>query len=240
MLTGLSALELGRIRVSVGYGSHKKGRLLSPIEIGTILRKACEQGASLEDCATAINLGASQVGRFLGILNLPHDIQHLIDWGGGKNFIGFTAAVELTRFKDVNDQRAVANSILTNGLTSKEVRQVGQLRVRSGRPICACVNEILGMRPRIEKRYVFVGTLCDQNIMETLHKLTQLERDAILKSIIESLELQGAFGRLGQQFFTLVGDERFDESMKKIGKENIEAQFQNKLKETIENVLPHS
>ena len=82
MLPGLSELELGRIRVSVGYGGHKKGRLLSPIEIGSIIRKACELGASIEDCAAAIKIGTSQVKRFLSILSIPHDIQHLVDWGG--------------------------------------------------------------------------------------------------------------------------------------------------------------
>ena len=30
MLTGLNALELGRLRMSVGYGTHKKGRWYSP------------------------------------------------------------------------------------------------------------------------------------------------------------------------------------------------------------------
>ena len=239
MLAGLSPLELGRLRMSVGYGSHKKGRLLSPIEIGFILQKACEQGASLDDCAAAIKIGTSQVGRFISILSLPQDIQHLVDWGAGNDFVGFSAAVELARLKDVDDQRAVARSILTDGLNSKEVRQVGQLRVRSGRTISACIKEILGMRPTIEKRYVFIGSLSDQNVEEALHKLTQMERDAILKSVVERLGVQGVSSRLGQRFFTLVGDKRFNEYMHNIGKENIEAQLQTQIKEAIENVLPN-
>ncbi len=238
MLAGLNALELGRIRMSVGYGSHKKGRLLSPIEIGSILRKACDQGASLSDCAAALNLSTSQVGRFLRILNLPCDIQHLVDWGAGKDFIGFSSAVELSRLKDVDDQRAVANSILTDGLNSKEVQQARQLRARSGRPICACIKEILGMRPTIEKRYVFIGSLGEQNVGAVLQKLTQIERNAVLKSVLEHLGFLGASGRLGQQLFTLVGDEKFNQSMNNIGKDGVERVLQTHILEAIRNVQP--
>ena len=56
MLAGLSALELGRLRMSVGYGTHKKGRPLSPIEVGTLLRNARNSGVSLKECADKINL----------------------------------------------------------------------------------------------------------------------------------------------------------------------------------------
>ena len=226
-------MELGRLRMSVGYGTHKKGRILSPIEVGSLLSKACKEGASLGDCATAIHLGKSQVSRFLQILNLPQDIQHLVDWGASKNFIGFSSAVELARLKDVDDQRAVANSILADGLNSKEVRQVGQLLTRSERPICECIKEVLCMRPTIEKRYVFIGSLVDQNVEKALLELTQMERDSILKLGIEHLGLKGASGRLGKRFFALVGNESFNESIKDIGKENIEARLRSHIAEFI-------
>ena len=88
MLAGLTALELGRLRMSVGYGTHKKGRPLSPVEVGSLLQKARAEGVSLEECARAIQLdGTGHIGRFLRILDLPNHIQHLIDWGSGKNFV---------------------------------------------------------------------------------------------------------------------------------------------------------
>ena len=236
MLVGLSALELGRLRMSVGYGTHKRGRPLSPIEVGLLLRRACDAGISLRDCAIAVNLdGTGHIGRFLRILALPHDLQHLVDWGAGKNFIGFSSAVELARLHNADDQRAVARSILADGLNSREVRQVGQLRVRSGRTIGECIKEILAMRPTIERRYVFIGSVVDQNVADALSELPQAKRDSILESGIKLLDIQGAIGRLGKRFFTLVGDERFNASMKKIGKENIEARLRNHISETVEN-----
>ena len=238
MLAGLSALELGRLRMSVGYGTHKKGRPLSPIEVGLLLQRARSEGVSLEECAKAIQLdGTGHIGRFLRILDLPNDIRHLIDWGSGKNFIGFTSAVELAKLKDAVAQRAVAEALLSNGLGSKEVRQVVQLRSRSGRDIEACVQEVLDMRPKIERRFVFVGSLASED-MKALEKLTQSVRDAILTSGIETLGLRSATGRMGSRFFTLVGNERFDASMREIGKENIEARLRAHISEAIENAQP--
>lgn len=90
------------------------------------------------------------------------------------------------------------------------------------------------MRPRIEKRYVFVGSVAAGSI-ERLERITQLARDAILKSGIEKLGLRGAAGRLGRRFFTLAGDERFNASMREVGRENIEEGLRLHIAEEIEN-----
>lgn len=238
MLVGLSALELGRLRMSVGYGTHKKGRPLSPIEVGSILQKARSEGLSLTECAKAIQLNsAGHTRRLLHVLNLPDDIRHLVDWGSGKHFVSFTSAVEMAALKDVDDQRAVAKAVLSDGLGSKEVRQVVQLRKRSGRGIMACIEKVINMRPKIEKRYVFVGSVAPENV-KPLGKLTQSARDAILASGIEELGLRNAAGRLGPRFFTLAGGKRFDASMREVGKENIEARLRSRISEAVASVAP--
>lgn len=227
MLPGLSGLELGRLRLSVGYGTHKKGRPLSPMEVGLLLRRARDSGVSLKDCAKAIQLdGTGHIGRFLRILDLPEDLRHLVDWSGGREgTIGFSCAVELVRLSDDDDRRTVADAIIGNGLDSKEVRQIAQLRHRSGRPVEDCVEEVLDMRPTIEKRYVFIGSISDGAVGRDLTQLTQFQRNSILKACIDQFDLQGASGRLGERFFTLVGDGRFDEAMNRIGKDNVETQL---------------
>lgn len=235
ILIGLSALELGRLRMSVGYGTHKKGRPLSPIEVGSLLQKARSEGVSLEECARAVQLdGTGHIGRFLRVLDLPEDIRHLVDWGSGRKFVGFTSAVELAKLEAADDQRAVAEAVLADGLSSKEVRQVVQLRKRSGREIRECVDEVLDMRPKVERRYVFVGSVSAEEV-ELLGRITQAVRDTILASGIEELGLRNATGRLGPKFFTLVGDEHFDASMRQVGKENIEARLRTHIREAVEN-----
>ena len=92
------------------------------------------------------------------------------------------------------------------------------------------------MRPKIEKRYVFLGSVTPENV-EALEKLTQADRDAILASGIEDIGLARATGRLGSRFFTLVGDERFDTSMAKIGKENIEERLRFHISVAVENAI---
>lgn len=221
-MPSLSPLELGRLRMSVGYGAHRRGRPLSPVEVGRLIRKSLDEGASLVDCAKAIQLdGTGHIGRFLRILDLPKDLLHLVDWGAGREFIGFTAAVELAKAADAADQKVVANAILSDGLSSKEVREVLQLLKRSCRSVERCVEDVLKMRPRVERRYVFLGTV-DDNCQSLLERMSQTARNSVLEAAMERLELTGARGRLGTRFFTLVGDESFNSSMARVGRGRIE------------------
>lgn len=237
MIAGLSALDVGRLRMSVGYGTHKKGRPLSPVEVGSLLRRATEAGATLAECAKTLNLeGTSQLVRFIGILDLPHDIRHLVDWGRSSDSIGFTTAVELARVPDIDDQRKIASAILEQGLQTDEVRQVAQIRRRSQRDIDDCLNEILGMRPTVEHRYVMIGTVSDPEIRAALSVLTQKERDAYLHSALESLHIDGVSGHLGDQLFTLVGDDQLNIKLNSEGREAIEAQIRAAIRKRVVNV----
>lgn len=235
MLANISQEELGRLIMSVGYGRQKRGRPLSPVEVGSLIRRAREAGASLSECAEAIHLnGTGHIGRFLQILNLPSDLRHLVDWGASNKTIGFSTAVELSRFRDDADQRFVANAILEEKLKAKEVQQVRQLRFRSHRPIEECVREVVGMRPTVEKRYVFIGSLISPQITGALADLKQEERDSILESGLKAMELHNATGRLGLRFFTLVGDSEFNKSMMELGKENLEALIKRQISKALE------
>ena len=237
MLPGLTAFELGLVRMSVGYGGHKRGRPLSPVEVGVFLREARMHGASVADCAEAVQLHGTGVLRFLRILSLPSDLQHLIDWGSGRDFVGFSAAVETTKLKDSSDQRAVAAAILGSSLNSKEVRQVTQLMQRSERSVDECVREVLRMRPKVVRRYVFIGSVAAENV-EALRALTQSARDSLLAEGMEKIGLESGSGRLGVRFFTLVGDDSFNSSMRKAGKDNIETQLRFHILQAIGDATP--
>ncbi len=63
---------------------------------------------------------------FLRLLELPEDIRHLVDWGGGNGVLGFSQAVELLRIRNTDQLNAIANAVLEHSLTSKETRQVAQ------------------------------------------------------------------------------------------------------------------
>lgn len=233
MLSGLSALELGRLRVSVGYGTHKRGRPLSPVEVGVLIGRAREAGNSLEDCAREIRIDESGIGRFLRLEELPEEVRHLVDWGSGKGVVGFSCATELVRVQDPADQRTVAEAVLENGLNSREVRQVAQLLKRSGRPVQDAVAEVVGMRTVVVQRYVYVGTVTDGHLASDLEKRTQQEKNALLSAGIERLGLHGVTGRLAARRFTLVGDDRLGHLLSNMQEDELEEQLCAILREEV-------
>ena len=220
--------------MSVGYGRHQRGRPLYPVECGRLFRRAEREGASRAESASKVRLDASGVGRFLRLLDLPPEVQDWVDWGRG-DFVGFSSASELVRLRDHKDRRLVADAILSDRLTSKEVRQVVQLRDRSRRDVPDCVQEVVGMRPVVEKRYVFMGAVVDEDVVAALGNLAQSERDEILAGGIEAVGIRGASGRLGTRIFTLVGGEDFGESMAQVGRGSIEGLVRAHLLERIES-----
>ncbi len=222
VLRGLSALELGRLRVSVGYGTHKKGRPLSPVEVAELIGRARAAGNTMAECARAIRIDKTGLSRFLRLLKLPDDLRHMVDWGGGRGVLGYSRAVELGRIPDAGDMLAVARAVLERGLDSKETRQVVQILERSGRQVEDVLREVIGMRPVVERRYVFIGSVIGPMLAESLGRRSQQERDELLRNAMARVELVGASGRLGKTRFPLVGAALFGSSMSMIGKERLE------------------
>lgn len=209
MLVGLSADEYKKLLLSVG--THRGKRPLSPVEAAALLRKATSAGASLSECAKAVQLeGPTWVSRFLKLLDLPQDVQHLIDWGRGAGTIAFTSASEVSRLDDPVDQRRAIQVGLEHNLSSAEMRQLVQLRKRSRKPMDECVAGVLKMRPQIEIRHVFIGAVTGDPLRARLRGLSQYERDQLLEAACRK-KLAGLrlSGRLGVERFTLVGGKDF-------------------------------
>ena len=221
--------------MSVGYGTHKKGRPLSPIEVAELIHRAHASGNTLAECAREIRIDESGLGRFLRLLDLPEDLRHVVDWGRGKDVLGYSRAVELVRIRNTDHMHTVAKAVLESGLNSKETRQVAQLLARSGRPPEDALREVIGMRPVIERRYVFIGSIIGESLPAALANRTQQEKDALLRGAIVRLGLAGASGRLGTKRFTLVGDEKFGSSISKVGKNNLEERLCSLIGKELDN-----
>ena len=91
------------------------------------------------------------------------------------------------------------------------------------------------MRPVVERRYVFMGALIEEEVAAALAKLSQVERNLVLSGCIEAVGLEGASGRLGPKIFTLVGGEDFGRSIERVGRGNIERQIRDHIRETIQS-----
>jgi hypothetical protein len=211
---GLSQEEHQWLLLSVG--THRGQRKLSPIEVASLFAKVLAGGGSLSDCAKAASLeGTTQVSRFLRLQKLPESVWHLVGWGSVAGTIGFSSGAEIARLEDDAEEEALVNGVLTNRLSGSEVRQVVQLRKRSKRSLDDCLNEVVGMRPRVEKRYVYVGAVTTDALKKSLAAMTQAERDQLLGKVVGAV--MGAKGlaltRLGTDRFTLVGSADFGEAI---------------------------
>lgn len=207
MLPGLTADEYKKLILSVG--THRGKRLISPVEAALLFDKAKRAGASPADCAKAVQLeGPTWVGRFLNLLALPEDVRHLVDWGRAPGAVTFTSAADIARLDDPEDRRAAMQATLTHNLSTKEVRQLVQLRKRAPRTIAECVEGVLKMRPQIHVRHVFIGAVT-KDLWDRLRGLGQYARDEVFAGIVKRTVGGEVSGRLGAERFTLVGGQAF-------------------------------
>src|SRR5688500_16600344 len=126
-MLGLSANEYQQLIMSVG--THRGSRPLTPSQAAALFKKAADAGSTASVSAEATHLSSSMVGRFLRLTDLAPDIQHLVDWGQSGSTLSFSSAFELSRLRP-EDHQAVAIAVLEHGLSSAEVRQLVQLRLR--------------------------------------------------------------------------------------------------------------
>jgi hypothetical protein len=211
----LSPNERRSLLLSVG--THRTARPLSPIEVARLFEKALNAGASLQECADAAHFKAtSMVSRFLSLLRLAPDIQHLVDWGQSGSTLAFTSAFELSRLP-TSDHVAAASAVLANGLKSVEVRQLVQLRKRSGRSMEESVADTLGMRPTVERRHVFIGAVTNAATRDYLANQAQHQRDEMLRLAVGEAfpKVRNVPVRQGAERFTLVGDDAMASELSK-------------------------
>jgi len=146
-MEGLTPEERRDLILSVG--THRGQRRLSPLEVARLLQKARASGATNKDCSDALQIGVTQISTFLRLLQLTPEVQHLAGWGSARQAsIPFSSLAELNRFPAV-DQLRVAEVILREGLSWKEVIELVQIAKRSGDPVDECIALVLDRRPKI-------------------------------------------------------------------------------------------
>lgn len=182
MSFGLASEEQRDLIVSVA--THRDERRLSPLEVSRLFSRACEHGASLGDCAELAGLsGPTMVSRFLRLQELPQMVIDLVDWGSSGTTLAFTAASEIARLPEAARELA-ALTALAAGLRTGEITQVVQRILRGERAAEDAVEEILRLRPKVERRHVFVSFFADQ---ELATRAAGLSADAAAASVREVL-----------------------------------------------------
>jgi hypothetical protein len=206
---GLSNERLRDLILSVG--THKKDRPLSPFQVAESFKIAMDSGVTKEQLAELVQLkDFSIISRFLTLLKLNPEIKDLVDWGKKKSTISFMSASIISRL-NFDNQRIIAEKIMENGLNKNEIIQIIQIHERSRKSISESTQEVLNLRPVIQKTFVFIGKITDNELINILSKLTQNQRDLFLRSIIEKgFKIDNNWDcRLGSQGFSLSGGENF-------------------------------
>ena len=207
-MNGLTEDEHKALLRSVG--THRRYRPLSPLEVGLLLKRAIQAGSTREQCSEQLNLGRTIVASFIKLPNLAPEIQHLAAWGRSTNAsISFSSLAQLTRLHQRRDQINIADAVLRYSLTSNEVVQIVQLAERSIMPATQCVREVLRLRPQIQSRHLFVGSLRNHDLRLYLANLNQIERDRLFNCALDSVFLHrtSVSGRLGTKYFTILSSE---------------------------------
>jgi len=204
VLPGLSDIEFKQLLLSVG--THRSARTLTPCEVAFLFQKAINHGASLQDCAKAVLLnGPTWISRFLRTLKLDKSVRHLVGWGQSSESVSFTSATEVARLKK-DEQSRVFTSIVEHKLSSKEIRELVQIRLRSGRPIEDCISEIVSLRPQVVRQHMFVGAVASPKVKQALRPKTQAERDALFRELVVSRvpSLRHSAVKLGIENFAII------------------------------------
>lgn len=227
-MQGISLDEQRSLLLSVG--THRANRVLSPLEVAVLLKKAVDAGTTRKQCADALNVGLTQISTFLKLLDLVPDIQHLADWRGSANAtVPFSSMAEVARLEG-KDQEQAAHGILRYGLNWKEVVQLVQIVARSGRPVSECVKTVLALRPEIQIRHLFLGEISSEDLQNFLKKRSQQERDTLFDRVLGSfLGKTGLIdGRLNYANFTIVSSQDLP-GLLGVGADDLEAEINEML-----------
>ena len=214
-MKGISPEELRDLILSVG--THQSERTLWPVQVAELLEKAINAGTTIKEISNDILLNSTMIARFRRLLSLAPEIQHLVGWGG-ESSISFSTASEMARLATPEEHKYVAKNTLEYSLSKNEVIQVIEVRNKFSKPIGECVEEILRMRPKIVKRYLFIGAIKSANVRNRLSTISQEERDTLFSKAVTTNypDLPYWEGMLGIKGFNLIGNEDLDKALSKL------------------------
>ena len=194
----------------LSVGTHRRTRPLSPIEVGIAVDYEINQGTSSTELAGDLLLkDTSILQKFRNLARLTPELHHLVDWGASPATISMSSAAEIARLKTSADQNLLADSLLENRITWKEILQIVELSSKQIASLPAVIEQILNARPKLVHQHIFIGAVSRLEMSELLAAMTQQQRDTILAKVLANVLPKGisAKGRLGSSRFDIVGGE---------------------------------
>jgi len=170
-------------RLLLSVGTHKKDRPFGPIEAGRKLAIRCE-GTPREDVAKKYGLSSEMLREFLSASKISPKAQQILDsWE-----IGIDKIYRISMLRSLREQNELATALLEYNLSSKEVRNIVQLKNRNLTfSITDCVKTVVKSRPIIERRHLVV-TEIDNDTLEKIKEQIKSHNVSAEKLLITTLE----------------------------------------------------
>lgn len=204
----------------LSLGTHRSQRRLSPIEVAEALDSALKKGATFAQIAEFVNFDSTSTLREIHrLLKLTQQVRQLVGWGKpSPSTLPMKSASYVARLDIESDQISAAEATLVHGLTSEESRQLVETKIHSQRPIEECIEVVLQLRTRVDRKYLFLGAITSDEVWGSLKNMTQAERDEFLVNALENCfgRWPKWSGKLGYSTFAILGDNDLTEIMKSL------------------------
>ncbi|MFC1861734.1 hypothetical protein ACFLX6_00350 [Chloroflexota bacterium] len=214
----------------LSVGIHQQERALIPIQVAELLEREINAGTPIKGISKEVMLDSSMIARFRRLLRLAPEIQHLVGWVG-ESKVSFSTASEIARLDSPEDHTALVKSSIEHKLSKNEVIQIIETKNKFGKSINECTEEIINMRPKVVKKYLYIGAIKSTEVKDRLSKMSQQERDKLFREIVTEnySHLPYWEGMLGLKGFNLIGDEELDQSLR-----NLDTDLEATVNDTLE------
>lgn len=171
--------------------THEKERPLVPIEVSKYISRMIKElpSENLLQISRRLHLNdASQTKYFLKLLELPEKVHYLLGWKVyGEEKIPFTIGVILLDLKNKDDIEYVLKSGLDHKFTKNEAQRIVQYKKNfPEKSIEECVEQVLKIRPVIEKGYLVIAVLKEDHLakMRNISEMKNISRENLVLDLV--------------------------------------------------------
>jgi len=148
-------------KLLLSIGTRKKWRHFNYIEVAEMISELCNK-STRSQIARRLSVSSETIRQLLRLNKLSFYVKSLV----GKDLIGLDIAKNISYLDDFNEQRELADAVIKDNLTSKEIRGIIQnLKKRNpNMPIRQCIDIALKYRPQIQTNDLVIADISDKSL----------------------------------------------------------------------------
>jgi hypothetical protein len=207
------------IRLKVTLGRQRKNRFFEPIETSHKLKQAISHGETKESISKKVKVSVDMINKILRLNSIKDNeiISSIIWQSPSPKQISMSTASELARLENISDQRKVFKAILEHNFTKSDVKELVTLFRRADISIEECISQIKEAKLKTIHTNIMVGRICSEYLLDKIKDIKPLERNQILKQILEEKSIPFKGVKLEKERFLIIGDEKTYEKILLLG-----------------------